>query len=157
MEMPKKWNEDSVLVDNVAGNLFEALPLFPKRLMHIDALVRQHQMPFSHIQILVMLGGEDMSIVQISDRLGIAKPNITPLVDALRDNGLVERIRSEKDRRIVNVHLLPEGEEKLRAIREDIAAQVKAWKGSLSRSEVKELSGALASMNRIAALVQTNE
>ncbi|MBQ7845180.1 MAG: MarR family transcriptional regulator [Clostridia bacterium] len=125
--------------------------------MHIDALVRQHQMPFSHIQILVMLGGEDMSIGQISDRLGIAKPNITPLVDALRDNGLVERIRSEKDRRIVNVHLLPEGEEKLRAIREDIAAQVKEWKGGLSRSEVKELNSALASMNRIAALVQTNE
>ncbi|MBQ8312606.1 MAG: MarR family transcriptional regulator [Clostridia bacterium] len=155
--MPKKWNEDNALVDSLAGNLFEALPLFPKRLMHVDELVRRHQMPFSHIQILIMLVGEDMSIGQISERLGIAKPNITPLVDALRDSGLVERIRSEKDRRIVHVHLLPEGEEKLQAIREDIAAQVKAWKGSLSRSEVKELSGALASMNRIAALVQAAE
>lgn len=155
--MPKKWNEDSALVDSVADNLFEALPLFPKRLMHIDALVRQHQMPFSHIQILIMLAGEDMTIGQISDRLGIAKPNITPLVDALRDNGLVERIRSEKDRRIVHVHLLPEGEEKLCAIRADIAAQVKGWKGGLSRSEVKELSSALASMNRIASLVQVAE
>ena len=155
--MPKKWNEDNALVDSLAGNLFEALPLFPKRLMHVDELVRRHQMPFSHIQILIMLVGEDMSIGQISERLGIAKPNITPLVDALRDGGLVERIRSEKDRRIVHVHLLPEGEEKLQAIREDIAAQVKAWKGSLSRSEVKELSSALASMNRIAALVQAAE
>ena len=155
--MPKKWNEDNALVDSLAGNLFEALPLFPKRLMHVDELVRRHQMPFSHIQILIMLVGEDMSIGQISERLGIAKPNITPLVDALRDGGLVERIRSEKDSRSVHVHLLPEGEEKLQAIREDIAAQVKAWKGSLSRSEVKELSSALASMNRIAALVQAAE
>lgn len=152
--MPKKWNEDSVLVDAVAGNLIDALPLFPKGLMHIDSLVRQHQMPFSHIQILIMLSGEDMSIGQISDRLGIAKPNITPLVDNLRDNGLVERIRSEKDRRIVNVHLLPEGEEKLRAIREDIAGQVKLWKGNLSRSEIKELNSALASVIRIAGLMQ---
>lgn len=148
--MPKKWNEDGALVGSVAGNLFEVLPLFPKRLLHIDALVRDHQMPFSHIQILVMLSGEDMSIGQISERLGIAKPNITPLVDTLRDNGMVERIRSEKDRRIVNVHLLPAGEEKLKSIRRDIAAQVKAWKGNLSRSEVKELNSALSSIIRIA-------
>ena len=85
--MPKKWNEDAVLVGSVAENLFELLPVFPKRLVHTDALVRDHQMPFSHIQILVMLSGEDLSIGQISDRLGIAKPNITPLVDALRDAG----------------------------------------------------------------------
>lgn len=148
--MPKKWNEDTALVGSVAGNLFELLPVFPKRLVHTDALVRDHQMPFSHIQILVMLAEEDLSIGQISDGLGIAKPNITPLVDALRDEGYVERIRSEKDRRIVSVHLLEAGRRKLDSIRKDIAAQVTAWKGELSRSEVKELNNALASIIRIA-------
>lgn len=147
--MPKKWNEDITLINGVAGNLAEALPLFPKRLLHTDALVRDHQMPFSHIQILIMLAGEDMSIGQISDRLGIAKPNITPLVDTMRDSGLVERIRSEKDRRIVNVHLLPKGREKVEAIRQDIAGQVAEWKGSFSRSEIKELNNALATIIRI--------
>ena len=151
--MPKKWNEDALLVDSVAENLFEMLPVFPKSLLHIDALVRDHQMPFSHIQILVMLAQGDMSIGQISERLGIAKPNITPLVDILRDNGLVERIRSTTDRRIVHVHLLPAGAEKLARIRSDIAAQVKEWKGNFSRSEVKELNNALASIVRLAASI----
>lgn len=152
--MPKKWNEDTVLVGSVAENVFELLPVFPKQLVHTDALVRDHHMPFSHIQILVMLAQKDLSIGQISDGLGIAKPNITPLVDALRDEGYVERIRSEKDRRIVSVHLLDAGRRKLEGIRKDIAAQVAAWKGELSRSEVKELNNALASIIRIVGNIE---
>ena len=147
--MPKKWNEDATLVNSLSGNLFDLLPLFPKRVIHVDELVRVHQMPFSHIQILIMLSQGPMSIGQISDRLGIAKPNITPLVDNLRDDGLVERVRSEQDRRSVNVHLLPEGEKRLEAIREDIAKQVTEWRESLSRSEAKELNNALGSIVRI--------
>lgn len=152
--MPKKWNGDAALVGSVAENLLEMLPVFPRLLVHTDALVREHQMPFSHIQILVLLDGRDMPIGQISRRLGIAKPNITPLVDALRDAGYVERIRSDADRRIVSVRLLAAGEEKLKEIRKDIAAQVSAWKGSLSRSEVKELSNAMASIVRIAGNIE---
>lgn len=151
--MPKKWNEDHALVDSVAMNLFEMLPLFPKGLVHMDEIVRAHQMPFSHIQILVMLAGENLSIGQISQRLGIAKPNITPLVDVMRDSGLVERVRSQTDRRIVHVRLLEAGKEKLEAIRSDIAEQVAAWKGGLSRSEIKELNNAMASIIRIAGSI----
>ena len=147
--MPKKWNEDQALVDSVAANLFEMLPVFPKGLVHTEELVRDHQMPFSHIQILVMLAKEELSIGQISQRLGIAKPNITPLVDIMRDGGLVERVRSQTDRRIVHVTLLETGREKLAGIHKDIAAQVAAWKGNLSRSEIKELSNAMASIIRI--------
>lgn len=152
--MPKKWMDDAALISGVAGNLFEALPIFPKRMIRVDELVRAHKMPFSHIQILIMLTSGDLSIGQISDRLGIAKPNITPLIDVLRSEGLVERIRSEQDRRIVNVHLLPAGEERMAAIRADIAQQVRQWKGSFSRSEVKELSNALASIIRIAGSIE---
>ncbi|MBR2718660.1 MAG: winged helix-turn-helix transcriptional regulator [Clostridia bacterium] len=151
--MPKKWNEDRALVDSVAMNLFEMLPLFPKGIVHMDEIVRAHQMPFSHIQILVMLAGENLSIGQISQRLGIAKPNITPLVDVMRDSGLVERVRSQTDRRIVHVRLLEAGKEKLEAIRSDIAEQVAAWKGGLSRSEIKELNNAMASIIRIAGSI----
>ena len=147
--MAKKWSEDTALVSSVAGNLMEALPLFPKRLVHVDALVREHKMPYSHIQILVLLASGELSIGEISDRLGIAKPNITPLVDSLRDEELVERVRDERDRRIVNVRLMPKGEERLEAIRMSILEQVGAWKGSFSRSEIKELNTALASLFRI--------
>ena len=57
-----------------------------------------------------------MSVSEISRRFGIAKPNITPLVDRLISAGLVERVRNKADRRVVDVYILDAGREKLREI-----------------------------------------
>ena len=137
------------MVSSLATNLVEALPLFPKRMIRMDAIVREHGMPFSHIQILVMLRDGPASIGELSSKLCIAKPNITPLVDRLFESGYVERIRDEQDRRIVNVRMLPAGYEKLDEIQRSIADQVMLWPGEFSRSEMKELNSALASIIRI--------
>ncbi|MGN0746461.1 MAG: MarR family winged helix-turn-helix transcriptional regulator [Aristaeellaceae bacterium] len=147
--MAKRWTADTALVSSLATNLVEALPLFPKRMIRMDAIVRAYGMPSSHIQILVMIRNGPASIGELSSKLCIAKPNITPLVDSLRDQGLVERVRDENDRRIVNVRMLPAGQEKLNEIEQAIATQVAQWPGEFSRSEMKELNNALASIIRI--------
>ena len=43
--MPKRWTEDTALVERVACSIVEALPLFPKRIVRIDALTREQSMP----------------------------------------------------------------------------------------------------------------
>ena len=68
--MARNWTEDDMLVDSITGNLFEALPLLPKRLVRVDALTRELGMPFSHIQILCMLSDREMTIGEISSSLG---------------------------------------------------------------------------------------
>lgn len=148
--MPKHWSEDTALVDAIARNLYEALPLLPKRLVRLDAITREFGMPFSQVQVLCILSEQDMSIGEISAVLGIAKPNITPLVDALRARGILERSRSEADRRIVNVRLLPEGRDLANRLRQRIAEQVMAWPASFSHSEVKRLNNAMATLVRAA-------
>ena len=154
--MAKNWTEDGMLVDAITGNLFEALPLLPKRLVRVDAITRKFDMPFSHVQILCMLAEGSMTIGDISRSLGIAKPNITPLVDALCEEGLVERIRDMLDRRVVNVHLLPAGQERLAALQDSMMDQVDQWAGKLSRSELREMNNALASILRILEAVREN-
>ena len=149
--MSKRWTDDAELVSSMAQRLVETLPLFPKRFLRVDELIRKHQMPFSHLQILIMLEECDLSIGQISARLGIAKPNITPLVDSLCEGGLTARVRDERDRRVVNVRLLEKGEECLKALRDDVAEQIQAMPGGLSRSEAKELCGALSTLIRLGA------
>lgn len=148
--MPKSWTTDSTLVDSVAKNLCEAVVLLPKQLLHVDELTHAFGMPFSHIQILVMLSSGDITIGDISSTLGIAKPNITPLLDALTERGFIERIRGAGDKRIVNVHLTDEGYKMLGQIRQSIAAQVIGWAGSCNRSEIKQLNHALAFLVQIA-------
>ena len=64
--MAKNWTEDAMLVDSITGNLFEALPLLPKRLVRVDAITRKFDMPFSHIQIMCMLSDRSMTIGEIS-------------------------------------------------------------------------------------------
>ena len=147
--MAKKWTEDSALLESITGNLFEALPLLPKRLVRVDAITREFDMPFSHIQIMCMLQGGSMSIGEISRNLGIAKPNITPLVDRLFEAGFVDRQHDENDRRVVNIVLMPAGEEKLAAIRATISRQIQTQSDGLSVSEFRDLNDSLSSVVRI--------
>lgn len=148
--MPKSWTTDSALVDSVAQNLCEAVVLLPKQLLHVDELTRKFQMPFSHIQILVMLMSGDITIGDISTTLGIAKPNITPLLDSLSERGLVERVRGTGDKRIVNVHLTENGRKVLDDLRASIADQVMDWEKWCNRSDMKQINNALAFLVQIA-------
>jgi len=148
--MTKKRTIDPAMIDNVAQNMFHALPLIKKRLLHMDLVQREHGTPLSHVQVLAMLHDVGtMSVSEISRRLGIAKPNITPLVDRLFESGYVDRQHDENDRRVVNIVLLPAGEEKLADIRTTIARQIQVQSESLSVSEFRELNDSLCSVVRI--------
>ena len=148
--MTKKRSIDPATIDSVAQNMFHVLPLVKKRMLHMDLVQREHGTPLSHVQVLAMLQDMGtMSVSEISRRLGIAKPNITPLVDRLYEAGYVDRQHDENDRRVVNIVLLESGREKLAAIRATICSQIQAQAGSLSASEFRELSESLASVVRI--------
>ncbi|HIS96279.1 MAG TPA: MarR family transcriptional regulator [Candidatus Ventricola gallistercoris] len=148
--MTKKRTIDPAMIDSVAQNMFHVMPLIKKRLLHMDLVQKEHGTPLSHVQVLAMLQDVGtMSVSEISRRLGIAKPNITPLVDRLFEAGYVDRQHDENDRRVVNIVLLPAGEEKLSAIRATIARQIQAQSESLTISEFRELHDALSSVVRI--------
>ena len=148
--MTKKRTIDPAMIDAVAQNMFHVMPLIKKRLLHMDMVQKEHGTPLSHVQVLAMLqDAGTMSVSEISRRLGIAKPNITPLVDRLYEAGYVDRQHDENDRRVVNIVLLPAGEEKLAAIRATIARQIQVQAEGLSVSEFRELSDSLSSVVRI--------
>lgn len=147
--MSAHWSRDEALVTSVAEHLFDAMSMFPKRLVHVDELIHAFGMPLSHMQILTLVEKEDLSIRQLSERTGIAKPNITPLVDALRDKGYVSRQRLRADRRVVCVHIEPDGLETLREMRKAVAGQVREWPQKLSRSDARRLVEGLKALQNV--------
>ena len=150
--MTKKRTIDPAMIDTVAQNMFHILPLIKKRLLHMDLVQREHGTPLSHVQVLAMLNDVGtMSVSEISRRLGIAKPNITPLVDRLYESGYVDRQHDENDRRVVNIVLMEAGKEKLAAIRATISRQIQMQVDGLSVSEFRELNESLGSVVRILA------
>ncbi len=141
--MPKRWTDDDILLNSVANDLLGTMSMFPKRIVRVDELIRSFGMPLSHIQILVLVSEGDLSIGQISERLGIAKPNITPLVDLLDERGYVCRERSARDRRVVCVHLQDAGRDKLKEIRDAMVEQIRAWPECFSAREIRRLDQGL--------------
>ncbi|MDQ0228883.1 MarR family winged helix-turn-helix transcriptional regulator [Metabacillus malikii] len=51
--------------------------------------------------------------VDLSKMLNVSASHITAITDSLIDKKWIERIRSDKDRRIVNLHITEEGRNKL--------------------------------------------
>lgn len=147
--MPTPKIKDEALVASLAGHLVDAMSMFPKRLVRTDELIHTFGMPLSHMQILVMLEKGDMSIGQLSVYTGVAKPNVTHMVDVLCERGYVSRARDSQDRRMIYVHLEEEGAACLRELREAVAAQVRAWPDRIGRSELRSLDGNLATMVRV--------
>ena len=146
---------DDRTVEQIASNIFHVLPLLRKRLLRLDVVQAEHGIPLSHAQVLTMLSETNsMSVSEISRRLGIAKPNITPLVDRLRAADLVDRVRDTGDRRVVNVVIQPAGREKLADIQKSIGAQVREWSESMSEEDFNELARSLESITRILSNLQ---
>ena len=75
----------------------------------------------------------------ISYRLGVAKQNITPLVDRLIADGLVARVRDSDDRRVVHIVLLDAGRDRVSAIRAGSGEQVQQWAESLESVDMREM------------------
>ena len=146
---------DDRTVEQIASNIFHVLPLLRKRLLRLDVVQAEHGIPLSHAQVLTMLSETNsMSVSEISRRLGIAKPNITPLVDRLIAADLVDRVRDTGDRRVVNVVIQPAGREKLADIQKSSGAQVREWSESMSEEDFNELARSLESITRILSNLQ---
>lgn len=90
-----------------------------KSLRHIAAIIKQKGREilnqyaitppqFVGLQWLYELG--DMTIGELSGKMYLACSTTTDLIDRMQKNALVERVKDPSDRRVVRIHLLPEGE-----------------------------------------------
>ena len=140
----KRSLQTAECVERIAQGIFQAQPLMKKRLAKLSAIQSEQGIPLSHVQVLAMLEEVgSMSVSEISKRFGIAKPNITPLVDRLVNAGLADRVRSESDRRVVNIVILEEGRNRLRQIQSALNEHVASWQNILTDEEFARLDSAL--------------
>lgn len=97
--------------------------------------------------ILVRLG--PLPISEIGKQLYISKPNMTPLIDKLVDDGWVRRSRSEEDRRIVNVEITEEGKKFMLEARRFVEKNIKENLSNLDDNELKILSESLENIKKL--------
>lgn len=142
------------VAEAITKNIFQSMALLKKRVVRFNMLQAEHGIPLSHVQVLSLLNEVDsLTITQISEKFDIAKPNITPLVDRMIAAGLVDRVRSSTDRRIVNVVILPAGRQKLMEIQASLNANVNEWADVLQPEEFTQLADALKTVSDILSKV----
>src|SRR3984957_3732892 len=83
--------------------------------------------------------GKPLPILEIASRTITVVPGITGLIDRLEQAGFVNRVRCEKDRRVIYVALADHGTKTLAELDEPVLALHQKLLGHLPRADLKEL------------------
>lgn len=90
----------------------------------------------------------DMTIGELSQKMYLACSTMTDLVDRMEKNQLVERVRDDRDRRVVRIHILPKGKEIIGEVLETRCAYLLEVLGDISETEVVEIKNILTKMHQ---------
>jgi len=108
-----------------------------------NTLTTKHGLAIRDVQILQQLNNDPTRLVRmgaLAETLVVSPSRVTWLVTRLEDRGLVGRVRSRKDRRIVVVGITRKGEDHLRLALETYAELVRQYYlGSLTRDRMTAL------------------
>jgi DNA-binding MarR family transcriptional regulator len=90
-----------------------------------------------------------MPISRIGEWIGIAKPNMTAIIDGLTEKGWISRKTSATDRRVINIEMTRAGEEYLQNL---IARLFPIMQEQFSRLNDEELKQMVSSLECLVAL-----
>jgi DNA-binding MarR family transcriptional regulator len=117
-----------------------------KALRHISGIIKQKGReilndfaitPPQFVALQWLMENGDLTIGELSNKMYLACSTTTDLVDRMEKNLLVIRIKDPKDRRVVRIHLLQEGE---RIIEEVIQKRQNYLRDMLVNFKVEELT-----------------
>lgn len=81
----------------------------------------------------------DMTIGELSQKMYLACSTMTDLIDRMEKNGVVERVRDARDRRVVRVHMLERGKRIIRDVMKARQAYLAEILSTFSPEEVESI------------------
>lgn len=129
-------------VDQFSENFMLLIPLMQNKIFSLS----KDEMPKVRLsesgrRTLVLLHEVRRAIVSdLSDELNISRPNMTPLLDKLVQQGLVCRQSCEEDRRHVFVEITSEGDQVCEEYQQVITSKIKDMISFLNEDDLRELN-----------------
>ena len=147
-------SRESSILDSVTEDLFSTMPLIGRsirRKLLKAALTGFHEdigpPHFEIIKLLYDVG--TLHIAEIGERLQIARPQMTHLIDRLVELDIAERQIGKEDRRMMNVILTDKGKTLVKEHEDQIRKATMEALSSLTVGELKELSASLRTLREI--------
>jgi DNA-binding MarR family transcriptional regulator len=112
------------------------------------ALIAELDVSITQMKTLHVLadGGSELSVKELSDRLGLSLPGASRIVDALMRRGWLERREDPDDRRMKRVRITDEGRKVLDRIEAARLAGLENYAASLTPEQRTRLSSALSDL-----------
>ncbi|MCS1351482.1 MarR family winged helix-turn-helix transcriptional regulator [Mechercharimyces sp. CAU 1602] len=109
-----------------------------------------HHFPITPPQFTALLWLDengDMTIGELSQKMFLACSTMTDLIDRMENNGLVERVRDSRDRRVVRIHLLDEGSKIIKEVMEARRGYLAEILSHLDKTEIDQIRKSLTILN----------
>jgi DNA-binding MarR family transcriptional regulator len=129
---------------------FGELLVAQRRLRGRDAR-HSGELSFAQARVLAELDDDGCPASKLAEKAGISPASVTCMLDALEHQGLVTRLRSEQDRRIMLTHLTARG----RLLRDQKrTAARRAFEDALARLNPDELAATPRVLRLLAAVME---
>ncbi len=114
----------------------------PTQLLKVD-------LTSSQIKVLASFADqEQFTMTELSRAHAVSVSTMTSMVDRLIQNGLLDRQRDDKDRRVVRVHLTPEGMKMVKHVMNVRRQELEKFLQELSSPEIKEFVQSIETVAR---------
>lgn len=128
--------ESDKLIEEMLEDSIIYTSLFNMELINLSE--RKFMKTFFRLLLIEQYGNPSMST--LGKALNISKNQMTVKMDELFDEGMIERVPDENDRRILRIVLTDEGKKRIKESHETVIEDMNQLLSPLSPEEVKELS-----------------
>jgi DNA-binding MarR family transcriptional regulator len=147
----------SKILDSVTEDLLSIPPIIFKetrRKLLRTALIDMDISPI-HFGIMKLLyEAGTLHVTEIGERLQIARPQLTHLIDKLAEMGIVKRRADTTDRRMINVALTEKGKITFEAHDKSIRKAMKETLSCFTDKELDDLSDSLRKLRDLLSKIQ---
>ena len=134
--LPREWEEFLNLMPRMMKRIHERVATEgPKPTLEYT--------PAQVNTLRAIAGKPEWRMSDLSQRLRVSAGSLTTMINRLIEAGLVQRTRSDLDRRVVTVKLTTSGKELLQASRQRAVRKLHELLADLSSEDQEQLNGAL--------------
>jgi DNA-binding MarR family transcriptional regulator len=116
----------------------------------LDSCLSKHGLLQGRWWVLILLMREDNKTSTpstLADKAGVSRATMTGLIDGLEQNGLVERVFDQDDRRSVFIRLTASGQAKLDTVMPDYYQRLRDCMQGLDETRRRQLNAILDTIN----------
>ncbi len=147
--MADKSTQSPMILDSIYEQVMIASVSFPRYLLKTDEMTQKLGMPFSYLLIIFLSASRKLTIGKIAERMNISKPNIAPIIRRLVEQGYMERMPMDKDKRKYYLKITAKGEEICNNIHQYAVDRLGTAFSTLSSAELNRFLKALLTVNRV--------